>query len=167
MLAQDSSLASPPLAPAVDTARAPATNLPAATTVLIGRETEIDATVSLVREHRIATIVGAGGVGKTRLAIEVGRRLVAEFRHGVYMADLAPVADAAGVATAIATALGVEAELAEGASSNLHDRLREFLRGRDALLILDNCEHVVGFAAETVEDLVGRCHDLRVLDDEP
>ena len=65
VLAQDSSLASPPLPPAVDAARAPSTNLPAATTVLIGRETEIDATVTLVREHRVATIVGTGGVGKT------------------------------------------------------------------------------------------------------
>ena len=167
VLAQDSSLASPPLPPAVDAARAPSTNLPAATTVLIGRETEIDATVTLVREHRVATIVGAGGVGKTRLAIEVGRRLLAEFEHGVYMADFAPVADAAGVATAIAAALGVEVEFGEGASSNLRERLREFLRGRDALLILDNCEHVVALAAEMVEDLVGRCRELRVLDDEP
>ena len=79
------------------------------------------------------------------------------------MADFAPVADAAGVATAIAAALGVEAELGEGASSNLRERLREFLRGRDALLILDNCEHVVALAAEMVEDLVGRCRELRVL----
>ena len=131
--------------------------------MLIGRETEIDATVTLVREHRIATIVGAGGVGKTRLAIEVGRRLLVEFEHGVYMADLAPVTDAAGVATAIAVALGVEAEFGEGASSDRRERLREFLRGRDALLILDNCEHVVALAAEMVEDLVGRCRELRVL----
>ena len=163
VLAQDSSLASPPLPPAVDAARAPSTNLPAATTMLIGRETEIDATVTLVREHRVATIVGAGGVGKTRLAIEVGRRLLTEFEHGVYMADFAPVADAAGVSNAIAAALGVEVEFGEGASSNLRERLREFLRGRDVLLILDNCEHVVALAAEIVEDLVGRCRELRVL----
>ena len=163
VLAQDSALASPPLPPAVDAARASSTNLPAATTVLIGRETEIDATATLVREHRVATIVGTGGVGKTRLAIEVGRRLLAEFEHGVYMADFAPVADAAGVATAIAAALGVEVEFGEGASSNLRERLREFLRGRDTLLILDNCEHVVAQAAELVEHLVGRCRGLRVL----
>ena len=124
---------------------------------------EIDATATLVREHRVATVVGPGGVGKTRLAIEVGRPLLAEFEHGVYMADFAPVADAAGVANAIAAALGVEVEFGEGASSNLRERLREFLRGRDALLILDNCEHVVAIAAEMVEDLVGRCRELRVL----
>ena len=163
MLAQDSSLASPPPSPVVDASRPPSTNLPAATTELIGRTMEIDATATLVREHRVATVVGPGGVGKTRLAIEVGRTLLAEFEHGVYMADLAPVADAAGVANAIASALGVEVELGEGASSNLRQRLREFLRGRDSLLILDNCEHVVAIAAEMVEDLVGRCHELRIL----
>ena len=163
MLAQDSSLASPSPPPAVDAARAPSTNLPAATTALIGRETEIDATVTLVREHRVATIVGTGGVGKTSLAIEVGRRLLAEFEHGVYLVDLAPVADAGGVAAAIGAALGVEVEFGEGASSNPRERLREFLRGREALLILDNCEHVVALAAEMVEDLVGRCRELRVL----
>ena len=131
--------------------------------MLIGRETEIDATATLVREHRVATIVGAGGVGKTRLAIEVGRRLLAEFEHGVYMADFAPVADAAGVSTAIAAALDVEVEFGEGASSNLRERLSEFLSGRDTLLILDNCEHVVAEAAQIVEHLVGRCGGLRVL----
>ncbi len=115
--------------------------------MLIGRKTEIDATATLVREHRVATIVGTGGVGKTRLAIEVGRRLLAEFEHGVYMADFAPVADEAGVSNAIAAALDVEVEFGEGASSSLRERLSEFLGGRDTLLILDNCEHVVAEAA--------------------
>ncbi len=118
VLAQDSALASPARpAPAVASPRRSSTNLPAATTALIGRTTEIDATATLVREHRVATIVGTGGVGKTRLAIEVGRRLLTEFEHGVYMADFAPVADAAGVSNAIAAALGVEVEFGEGASS--------------------------------------------------
>ena len=79
------------------------------------------------------------------------------------MADFAPVVDAAGVANAIATALGVDVELGEGASSNLRERLREFLSGRDALLILDNCEHVVALAAQVVDDLISRCRELRVL----
>ncbi len=163
VLAQDSALASPPLPSAGEAARTSSTNLPAATTMIIGREMEIDATATLVRDHRIATIVGPGGVGKTRLAIEVGRRLLAEFEHGVYIADFAPVGDAAGVSNAIAAALGVEVEFGEGASSNPRERLREFLRGRDALLVLDNCEHVVAPVAEMVDDLVGRCGGLRVL----
>ncbi len=162
VLAQDPALASPPL-PVVDDLRAPSSNLPTAATLLIGREMEIDATTTLVREHRVATIVGAGGVGKTRLAVEVGRRLLAEFEHGVYMADFAPVVDATGVATAIASALGVEVELGEGASGNLRERLRDFLTGRETLLILDNCEHVVGDAAHLVEHLIGSCGGLRVL----
>ena len=70
---------------------------------------------------------------------------------------------AAGVSNAIAVALGVEVELGEGASTSLRERLREFLQGRHALLIVDNCEHVVGEAPEMVEHLVGRCHELRVL----
>ena len=97
VLAQDSALASPAQpAPVVASPRRSSTNLPAATTALIGRTMEIDATATLVREHRVATIVGTGGVGKTRLAIEVGRRLLAEFEHGVYMADFAPVARCRG-----------------------------------------------------------------------
>ena len=164
VLAQDATLnppAQPP--PIVGPPRRHSTNLPEVTTPLIGRATEVDAAATLVREHRVATIVGTGGVGKTRLAIEVGRDLLPEFEHGVYMADFAPVADAAGVANAIATALGVDVELGEGASSNLRDRLREFLSGRDALLILDNCEHVVALAAQVVDDLISRCRELRVL----
>jgi predicted ATPase/DNA-binding SARP family transcriptional activator len=163
VLAHDSALASPPLPPAIDAGRGPSTNLPAATTRLIGRAAEIDATVTLVRDHRVATIVGAGGVGKTRLAIEVGRRLLAEFEHGVYMADFAPVADAAGVSNAVAVALDIEVEFGEGASSDLRERLSEVLSRRDTLLILDNCEHVVAEAAQLVEHLVGRCGGLRVL----
>ncbi len=131
--------------------------------MVIGRETEIDATTTLLRDHRVVSIVGTGGVGKTCLAMEVGRRLLTEFADGVFMADLAPVVDAVGVAAATADALGVEAEFGEGASSNLRERLREYLRDREALLILDNCEHVVAVVAELVEDLVGRCHQVRVL----
>ena len=131
--------------------------------MLIGREAEIDATATLVRDHRVATVVGPGGVGKTRLATEVGRRLLSDFEDGVFMADFAPVADAAGVTNAIAVASGVELEFGDGASTNLRERLREFLRGRHALLILDNCEHVIALAAEMVENLVSHCGGLRVL----
>jgi predicted ATPase len=95
--------------------------------------------------------------------IEVGRRLLAEFEDGVYLAELAPVADAPGVSTAIAAAFDVEVEFGEGASRNLRARLVEFLDGRDTLLILDNCEHVVAEAALLVEHLVGQCRGLRVL----
>ncbi len=161
VLRQDPTLASLPHPPP-QVARS-TTNLPTSTTTLIGRTTEIAAAVALVREHRITTVVGPGGVGKTRLAIEAGRLLLPDFEDGVYIADLAPVGDAAGVAHAIAARLGVEVEFGEGASSNLRERLREFLRERDVLLILDNCEHVVALAAEIAEDLVGQSAALRVL----
>jgi predicted ATPase/DNA-binding SARP family transcriptional activator len=163
VLAQDLALAAQPVPPARAGTQGMATNLPVATTSLIGRAAEMDATVRLVHEHRVTTVVGPGGVGKTRLAMDVGRRLLAEFEHGVHMADLAPVDDAAGISNAIVAALGVEVEVGEGASSNLDDRLSAFLRDRHTLLILDNCEHIVALAAELVDDLVGRCADLRVL----
>ncbi len=139
------------------------TNLPATTTMLIGRATEIDAAVTLVRDHRVTTVLGPGGVGKTRLAIEVGRHLLPEFEHGVYLADLAPIGDAVGVSNAIAAALGVAVEFGAGASSDLRQRLRDFVHDRDTLLLLDNCEHVVALAAEIAEDLVGQSPTLRVL----
>ncbi len=167
VLTQDSSLAPPPVPSAVERPNVRSTNLPSATTMLIGRETEIDATATLVRDHRVATIVGTGGVGKTRLAIEVGRRLLTEFEDGVFMADLAPVADAAGVAGAIAAALERRDRVRRGRVERPARALAEFLHDRDALLILDNCEHVVGLAAEVVEDLVGRCRASAHPDDEP
>ncbi|HEX5588256.1 MAG TPA: BTAD domain-containing putative transcriptional regulator [Acidimicrobiia bacterium] len=163
VLAQDAALGSPQRSPTSDATRASSTNLPVATTALIGRETELDATATLVCEHRVATIVGPGGVGKTCLAIEIGRRLRPQFAHGVYLADLAPVGDAAGVAAAIAAALDVEVELGAGAANTLRDRVSEFLSGRDILLLLDNCEHVVAEAAALVELLVARCGGLHVL----
>jgi predicted ATPase/DNA-binding SARP family transcriptional activator len=164
VLAQDSALASPVRSsPVVISPHRPSTNLPEETTALIGRALDLEATVSLVREHRVATVVGTGGVGKTRLAVEVGRSLLAEFEHGVYLADLAPITDGAALPNAIAAALGVEVEFGEGASSDPRQRLREFLRVRNALLILDNCEHIVALAADLVDDLVGRCAGLRVL----
>ncbi len=163
VLVQDSTLASPPLRVPPREPPQTSSNLPSAATALIGRTTEIDATTTLVRRHRVTTIVGPGGVGKTRLAIEVGRSLLPDFDHGVYLADFAPVGDAAGVSMAIATALGVEAEFGAGAATSMLERSSEFLLDRETLLIFDNCEHVIGAAAHIVEHLLGRCRGLRVI----
>jgi predicted ATPase/DNA-binding SARP family transcriptional activator len=138
-------------------------NLPAASTELIGRDTELDVIGSMVRANRIVTIVGTGGVGKTRLAIEVGRSLLEEYGDGVWLVGLASVGDPAAVAPAFAAALGVDAEPGPGVTAGILGRVSDFLSRRQALIILDNCEHVILEAARAVEHLLGRCGQLRIL----
>lgn len=140
------------------------TNLPARVTSFVGRETEIQEVTKLVRDNRLVTIVGPGGAGKTSFAIEVGRGLLGSFDRGVWIVELAPVSDPDLVATAIAEALG----LSEDVSSVTQPlppitRLGSFLRQKDLLLILDNCEHVVQAAAKIVETLLTGCPKLRIL----
>ena len=128
----------------------PNSNLPAPPNALIGRARELDDVRRLVRlsRARIVTLTGVGGSGKTRLALEVAASLVDEFRDGVYLVELAPLADPSLVETAILRALGAKsyAEVA----------------GRHVLLVLDNFEHVVE-AAPTVAELVGATDHLQVL----
>ncbi len=162
VLEQDPSLAAPP-PPDGRAHRAPETNLVPGATPLIGRTTEIGAIRALLEAHRVVTIVGPGGVGKTRLATEVGRVLLASHPDGVWLADLAPVNDETAVAAAIASALGVEAEPGPGAAPTMLERLRDYVSGREMLLLLDNCEHVVGEVARAVAGLIPHSGRLRVL----
>jgi predicted ATPase/DNA-binding SARP family transcriptional activator len=138
-------------------------NLPQLTNSLIGRGTEIAAIDALLAAHRVVTIVGTGGVGKTRLAIEVAHQQDTQYRDGVWLANLAPVGDAADVAATISTALGVEVERGPGAATTTFERLRDYLSGRELLLVLDNCEHLVSEVARIVSELVTRTSQLRVL----
>jgi predicted ATPase/DNA-binding SARP family transcriptional activator len=147
--------------------RARSGNLPAARNALIGRRAELGQVASLVQDSRLVSVVGVGGAGKTRLAIEVARSLTGGYRDGAWLVELAPVASTAGaagaadVASAAAGALGV----APGAASGLGmlERLSEFLSRRQLLLVLDNCEHVVAGAAAVADYLLARCPDLRIL----
>ena len=138
-------------------------NLPAAPSALIGRKTELAAVASLLHDSRVVTIVGTGGVGKTRVAIEVARRVLGVDRDGVWLIELAPVSDPRTVPMAVATALGVEPGSGPGATTDMAERLCEFLSPRQMLLVLDNCEHVVAEAARVVDHLMRRCPDLRIL----
>ena len=138
-------------------------NLPLAPNALIGRKHDLEAVASSIRANRLVTVVGSGGVGKTRLAIEVGRTLVGDFRDGVWFVDLAAISDPATVTHAIWTALDVRSESGPGATTGALERLREFLIQRDTLLVFDNCEHVVSEVARVADSLMASCEGLRVL----
>ena len=138
-------------------------NLPAAPSALIGRAAELEAVAAALRVSRLVTITGPGGVGKTRLAIEAARSRMSLFRDGVWLVELAPVGTDMAVAGAAAAALGVAPETGSGAAAGLLQRLGEFLGSRQALLVLDNCEHVIAGAARLADDLLARCPELQIL----
>jgi hypothetical protein len=119
-------------------------NLPQQATSFIGRGLEVAELAELVRAHRLVTLTGFGGVGKTRLAIGTAAELAGEFDDGVWLAELAPVGDAGTVAEAVAAAMGVTPQ----SGLTVAQGLAAALSGRRALVILDNCEHVVDAAAE-------------------
>jgi predicted ATPase len=118
-------------------------NLPIPATSFIGRESELDAIASAVRAHRTVTLTGVGGVGKTRLAVQVGGELAPEFTGGVWLVELADVADPAAVPDAVANALGVT----PAAGASMSERVADALGGRPTLLVLDNCEHLLDAVA--------------------
>ena len=138
-------------------------NLPLAPNSLIGRSLDLEGIASSIHANRLVTIVGPGGVGKTRLAVEVGRTLVGDFRDGVWLVDFAAISDSTTVTNAISTALNVRSESGPGATTGALERLREFLIQRETLLLFDNCEHVVSEAARVADSLMTRCESLRIL----
>ena len=144
--------------------RGPAHNLPPALTSFVGRQAEIDALAVRVGEGRLVTLVGAGGAGKTRLAIEAVRRMVDEFSDGVWLAELAVLRDPGQVAATVAKAMGHHDPLAEAGGPGLvRDRLGAAIANQRVLLVLDNCEHVIDAAAELVARLLGLCPRLVIL----
>ena len=136
------------------------TNLPARTTSLVGREREIEAVRQrLLREDvRLLTLVGAPGIGKTRLSLETAATLLNEFPNGVYFVSLAPLSDPALVAGAIGGALGVQ----ETGGQSIADLLSHYLREKSLLLVLDNFEHLLD-AAPLVAELLAASPRLKVL----
>ena len=127
-------------------------NLPANKPTLIGREVDLAAVLALLNGTHLLTLVGAGGVGKTRMALEVADHVAAEFPDGVCIVELAPVADPSLVVGTVASTLDVHEE----ATRPLLDTLLEFLRRRRMLLILDNCEHLIEACAAFAEQVL-RC----------
>ncbi|WP_337822930.1 BTAD domain-containing putative transcriptional regulator [Amycolatopsis sp. A1MSW2902] len=140
------------------------TNLRAGLTSFVGRNTEVARVAKLVGEYRLTTLTGPGGAGKTRLATETGRHLLTE-RGGVWFAELAPIGDGADVPQAVLDALGLREQIYKGSlvSGTPRERATRALRDRDAVLVLDNCEHVIEAAAELADHLLGECPRLRIL----
>jgi predicted ATPase len=128
----------------------PPTNLPEPISELIGRDDELREILSLAAAHRLVTLTGPGGIGKTRLALAVARGLLPQFADGVWIAELAPLADSGLVPATVAAAVGLE--LAAGAVSPEHVAIA--LSAKQQLLVLDNCEHVIDAAATMAEALL-------------
>ena len=117
-------------------------NLPFAVTRMIGRDDAVAALVTRLSRERLVTIVGAGGIGKTTVALAVAERMMASYEHGIWLVDLAPLGDPRLVPSAVATVLGLEIR-----TENPLTGLIAALRDRRMLLLLDNCEHVIDAAA--------------------
>jgi len=134
------------------------TNLPAQRTSFVGRDSEHDLVADLLRQAQVVTITGVGGVGKSRLAVQVAATLLPRFPDGAWLCELAPVTDEGAVADVVAEAVRVPP-----GSGPARDALPWHLRNRRALLVIDNCEHLIDAVAELVDDLCARCPDVRVL----
>ena len=138
-------------------------NLPIQLTSFIGRELEIAEIARLLDKEngkaRLVTLIGSGGCGKTRLALEAAKRLVDVFRDGVWLIELAPISDPNLVLQTVASALGIP-ESPDGMPSST---LTKYLRTRQTLLILDNCEQVVAAAAQLTKEILSSCPYVQIL----
>jgi len=144
----------------------PGGNLRAALTSFVGRDAELARIDRQLAERRLVTLVGPGGAGKSRLAVTAAARLAAGIANNVWLVELAAVTDPADVAGAILDALGRHEPGALEQPYTPRDpvgRLVEALSGTEALLVLDNCEHLLDAAGRLVEELLGQCPQLRVL----
>ena len=127
-----------------------ATNLPETVSELIGREDAIGEVLNLAAAHRLVTLTGAGGIGKTRLALALARELLPHFADGVWLAEFSPLTDPGLLPATVAAAVGVEL----GGGEISVQRVVQMLAGRRLLLVLDTCEHVIDTAAEMSEALL-------------
>src|SRR5262249_51947422 len=136
-------------------------------TSFVGREELLGRLRGLLEGTRLVTLVGPGGAGKTRLAMELAAAGRMRYPDGVWLVELAPLGDPADVPQAVLAALGIpERGLLERAGAPAADpveRLLATLAGRRLLLVLDNCEHVVDAAARLADAIVSRCPEVRVL----
>ena len=140
------------------------TNLRAELTSFVGRDADVAEVRELIAGHRLTTLIGPGGSGKTRLATETARTLLGDLPDGAWLVELAALGADADVALPALTALGLRDALLGGTpNAEPTDRLIAAIRERDVLLILDNCEHVIESAAAFAHRVLGECRRLRIL----
>jgi class 3 adenylate cyclase len=145
--------------PPIRTLAERAGNLPLPLSSFVGRERELELTVAALGAARVVTLTGPGGVGKTRLALQSARQVTGRFADGGWLCELAPVRDPARVDGAIAAVFSVTAR----AGQSTREALVEFLRAKDLLLVLDNCEHLLDGAAALAAVLARSCERLVIL----
>jgi predicted ATPase/class 3 adenylate cyclase len=134
-------------------------NLPLQVTSFVGRGEELAGIAGLLGESRLVTLTGVGGVGKTRLALQVAAQVFPSYPDGAWFCELAAANDGVALVEVVAAALGVSSR----AGVSLAGRVREFLRAKQVLVVLDNCEHLLGAAAEFADALLRECAGVRIL----
>jgi predicted ATPase/class 3 adenylate cyclase len=134
-------------------------NLRPQTTSFIGRESELANVSVALKAHRLVTLIGVGGVGKTRLALEVAERSAPDFPDGVWVIELASVGDPVSVPDAVAAVLGITQQ----PGMSLADSVAAALEGRSRLLVFDNCEHVLDAAADMVDAILARSATVKII----
>ena len=140
------------------------TNLRAELTSFVGKDADVAAVRELIAEHRLTTLIGPGGSGKTRLATETARTLLGDLPDGAWLVELAAIGADGDVAQSTLAALGLRDALLSGTpNAEPMDRLIAVIREREALLILDNCEHVIESAAAFADRVLGECQRMRIL----
>ncbi|GAC1507281.1 MAG: hypothetical protein NVS1B3_07560 [Candidatus Dormibacteraceae bacterium] len=133
-------------------------NLPAHITRFVGRERDLAALQAQVAASRLVTVVGAGGIGKTRLALQLAEQLEPAIADGVWLCQLAPLAEGDLIPDSIAQTLGVKEQLSDRLNA-----VRDHLRERTVLLVLDNCEHLLPAVSRVATDLLTACSGLQIL----
>lgn len=134
-------------------------NLPIQLTSFIGREKEISEVKQELSEHRLVTLTGSGGTGKTRLSLQVAAEQLEIFSHGVWFVELAPLTDPELISRTILSTMG----LIEQRKKNSADVLKEYLQSRQILILLDNCEHLIDACARLVNELLSAAPGLKIL----
>ena len=145
--------------PPLKTLDAFSNNLPTQLTSFIGRENEITEVKQELQQHRLVTLTGSGGTGKTRLSLQVAAELIDKFDHGVWFIELAPIADPNLIPQTILSVIGI----VEQPGKTPLDVLKEYLHEKQALLVFDNCEHLVSASAQVANTLLNAAPKLKIL----
>jgi predicted ATPase/class 3 adenylate cyclase len=134
-------------------------NLPAQLTSFIGREREIAEVKRELSGHRLVTLTGSGGTGKTRLSLQVAAELLDQFPHGIWFVELAPLSDPDLIPQTILSTIGLN----EQAGKSAVEFLKDYLREKRSLIVLDNCEHLIDASAKVTNTLINTAPELKIL----